>query len=229
MRCPSCGFVSFDSLTACKRCGKEIPRQEASRRIAPIPRVEIRSASPSADEPTLPACLGKADEVTGPAVVERSADSAVKADPLSLPRAGFWLRGVAFLVDVAVVTLLATGGAAMVWMAVQAGGLFSSAPEASLEWLESAATILLTTLIAMCYFTLFVGLRGQTPGKILLRLKIIQVTGEDVGYARALVRWIGQGISFLTLGLGLLMVAFSRQKQGLHDKLVGTFVVRLPS
>jgi uncharacterized RDD family membrane protein YckC len=55
------------------------------------------------------------------------------------------------------------------------------------------------------------------------------LTGEDVGYARALVRWIGQGMSFLVLGLGFLMIAFSREKQGLHDKIAGTYVVRLPS
>jgi uncharacterized RDD family membrane protein YckC len=43
------------------------------------------------------------------------------------------------------------------------------------------------------------------------------------------VRWIGQGMSFLVLGLGFLMIAFSREKQGLHDKIAGTYVVRLPS
>lgn len=229
MRCPSCGFVSFDSLVTCKRCGKEILRQEASRRIGAVPRAKIESVSPPTDEATRAPDLDQADEGAGPAGHEASANSAVQTDPLSLPRAGFWLRAVAFLVDVVAVTLLATAAAVLVWMAVQAGGLFSSAPEASLESLESAATILLTTLLEVCYFTLFVGLRGQTPGKVLLRLKIVRVTGEDVGYARALVRWIGQGISFLILGLGFLMIAFSHQKQGLHDKIAGTYVVRLPS
>jgi uncharacterized RDD family membrane protein YckC len=229
MRCPSCGFVSFDTLVTCKRCGKEIPRQEASRRISAAPRAKIESVSPPTGETTRAPDPDRADEGAGPAGHEAPANSAAQTDALSLPRAGFWLRGAAFLVDVAAVALLATAAAVLVWMAVQAGGHFSSAPEASLESLESAATILLTTLLEACYFTLFVGLRGQTPGKTLLRLKIVRVTGEEVGYARALVRWIGQGMSFLVLGLGFLMIAFSREKQGLHDKIAGTYVVRLPS
>jgi uncharacterized RDD family membrane protein YckC len=53
--------------------------------------------------------------------------------------------------------------------------------------------------------------------------------GEGVGYTRALVRWIGQGLSFLVFGIGFLMIAFSRKKQGLHDKLADTYVVRIPS
>jgi uncharacterized RDD family membrane protein YckC len=144
----------------------------------------------------------------------------------SLRKAGFWLRGVAFLVDVILVALLGTGGAILVDLAVQTGGMISSAPEAGLEWLDTTATSLLAVLMALCYFTLFVGLRGQTPGKMLLGLKIIRTTGEEVGYGRALVRWIGQCLGLLPLGLGFLLVAFSRRKQALHDKIAGTDVVR---
>jgi uncharacterized RDD family membrane protein YckC len=151
------------------------------------------------------------------------------AEPASLRKAGFWLRSVAFLVDAGLVALLATGGAMLVDMAVQIGGTISSAPEAGLEWLETTATSLIVVLIALCYFTLFVGLHGQTPGKMLLGLKIIRITGEEVGYGRALVRWIGQCLGLLPLGVGFLMVAFSRRKQALHDKIAGTYVVRRPS
>jgi uncharacterized RDD family membrane protein YckC len=64
---------------------------------------------------------------------------------------------------------------------------------------------------------------------MLFGLRIIQVTGEDLTFRRALARWTGQSLSLLLFGIGFLMVAFSRQKQGLHDKLAGTYVVRLPS
>jgi uncharacterized RDD family membrane protein YckC len=149
------------------------------------------------------------------------------ADPALLRRAGFWLRSIAFLVDAGVVAALATAGAILVGMAVGIGGLFSSPPEAGLEWLATAATRFFVVLLVASYFTLFVGWQGQTPGKMLLGLKTIRITGGEVGYGRALVRWIGQGIGALPLGLGFLMVAFSREKRGLHDRLAGTRVVRL--
>jgi uncharacterized RDD family membrane protein YckC len=151
---------------------------------------------------------------------------AKRATALGGRKAGFWLRAAAFLVDLAIVAALAAAGGMLVAGAVRTGGWFSSAPEVALEWLERSASGVLSVLIDLCYFTLFVGWRGQTPGKILFRLRIIRVTGEDVGYGRAFVRWIGQILSALLLGIGFLMIAFSRTKQGLHDKLAGTYVVR---
>jgi uncharacterized RDD family membrane protein YckC len=62
---------------------------------------------------------------------------------------------------------------------------------------------------------------------MLVRLRIVRVNGDEVGNGRAFVRWIGQILGTLLLGIGFLMIAFSRKKQGLHDKLAGTNVVRL--
>jgi len=228
MRCPACGFVSFDSLFTCKRCGKGLPRQGRSGGIVAPTRRES-GLPPSAEEPAAPGLLLQdAEEVAG-AVLPDVAVEVAPVEPAWLRKAGFWLRSVAFLVDAGLVALLATGGAMLVDLAVQTGGMISSAPEAGLEWLDTTATSLLVVLIALCYFTLFVGSRGQTPGKMLLGLKIVRTTGEEVGYGRALVRWIGQCLGLLPLGLGFLMVVFSRRKQALHDKMAGTYVVRRPS
>jgi uncharacterized RDD family membrane protein YckC len=195
MRCPACGFVGFDHLPTCKRCGKELPPSRMGRGVV-APVVEVAGS---------------------------------RATALGGRKAGFWLRGVAFLVDLVVVAALVAAGGMLVSVAVQVGGWFSSTPEIAVEWLEGSASTLLSVLIDLCYFILFVGWRGQTPGKMLFRLRIIRVTGEDVGYGRAFVRWIGQIVSTLLLGIGFLMIAFSHTKQGLHDKLAGTYVVRLPS
>lgn len=228
MRCPACGFVSFDSISTCTQCGKELPRQrKPGGTIAPA-RPES-GLPPSAEEPAAGGLLLQdAEEIAGAALPDGAVE-VVPAEPTSLRTAGFWLRSVAFLVDGGMVALLATGGAMLVDLAVQIGGLISSAPETGLEWLDTTATSLLVVLIVLCYFTLFVGFRGQTPGKMFLGLKIIRTTGEEVGYGKALVRWIGQCLGLLPLGLGFLMIAFSRRKQGLHDRLARTYVVRMPS
>jgi uncharacterized RDD family membrane protein YckC len=228
MRCPTCGFVTFDHLPACKRCGVELPHPGT----LPASFATAGNAIPSPPllEGTVAlAGLPAGKEVSVLAPLEMPGGVEVRVDAESLPKAGFWVRSVAFLMDMVVVAALATAGGILVWMAVRIGGTFSSAPEVGLEWLEAKATAVLTSLIGLCYFTLFVGWRGQTPGKMLLGLRIIRVTGEGVGYTRALVRWIGQGLGFLLFGIGFLMIAYSRRKQGLHDKLVGTYVVRIPS
>ena len=253
MRCPACGFVSFDHLPTCKRCGRALPGREKRQGTVAIQMVPAPAALRSAGEAEREVGLqagaaiselvrqedaaspreGRAPEtLSGHPEVQDSLPitaegEAPRSDSASLPLAGFWVRSVAFLVDLTTVMMLALVGSFLVWGAVEIGGAFSSTSEFALEWLQTTATTVLTVLIAPGYFILFVGWRGQTPGKRLLGLKVIQVTGEEVGYARALVRWMGQCLGLLLFGLGFLMVAVSRRKQGLHDKLAGTSVVRL--
>ena len=252
MRCPACGFVSFDHLPTCKRCGRALPEREkrwsaVATQVVPAP-LPLGSPGKANREAGLQATatvseLGQEDAASPPEYRKpevRAGDvdaqdslpitaegEAPRSDSASLPMAGFWVRSVAFLVDLATAAVLALLGSFLVWGAIEIGGAFSSTSEFALEWLQTTATTVLTVLIAPGYFILFVGWRGQTVGKMLLGLKVIQVTGEEVGYARALVRWMGQCLGLLLFGLGFLMVAISRRKQGLHDKLAGTSVVRL--
>ena len=80
-------------------------------------------------------------------------------------------------------------------------------------------------LLDMIYFTWFHGSIGQTPGKILLRLRVVQATGEPMTFGIAFLRWVGYLISKLALYLGFIWIAFDRRKQGWHDKIAGTVVV----
>ena len=253
MRCPACGYISFEHLTACKRCGKTLPQTPGRRLPPPRPLTRAAGSPPPAREAAAPpeailavpaglvsgaedASVGLA-EPAGHGMPEGpppqggpplSGAAGSRASLASRPKAGFWIRGVAFLVDAILIAALTWFGGLLVHGSVWLGGAVSTTPEVALEWLESAAGMMLSLLIETAYFTLYVGHSGQTPGKKLLRLKVIRTSGEEVGFGLAFVRWIGQGISFLTLGIGYLMIAFTRNKQGLHDKIAGTFVVRLP-
>ncbi len=267
MRCPACGFISFDHLARCKQCGKEFVRGEMPRRDVAITTITapaaLRSVDGSESDPGHPDATKPPEPLVADAPAAVKMDGAVptaaydavpsptesplpeagipdeergtaagriaSVDPASLPKAGFWLRSVAFLVDVAGIAVLASAGSILVSAAVWIGGVLSSMPEFSREWLEWVATTVLSILIVACYFSLFVAWRGQTPGKMSLGLRIVRVDGERVAFARALVRWVGQALGALLFGIGFLMVAFSRRKQGLHDKLAGTYVVRVRS
>ena len=71
------------------------------------------------------------------------------------------------------------------------------------------------------------GLTGQTIGKWATGLRIRRADGTEIGIGRAFIRhFVGYPASFLTLGLGFLLAAFTTRGRGLHDLIAGTIVVR---
>jgi hypothetical protein len=76
------------------------------------------------------------------------------------------------------------------------------------------------------YFTAFLVLmRGQTPGKRLLRVRVVRLDAKPIGWWIAFERFGGYFAS-LTLGLlGFLQILWDRNRQGLHDKTVETVVI----
>jgi len=88
----------------------------------------------------------------------------------------------------------------------------------SYEWM--------TLVLSMAYFTYFHGTTGRTPGKGLFGLRVLQKDGTPVTPGIAFLRWVGYVVSFLPFMLGFVWVAVDRRKQGWHDKIAGTVVVR---
>ncbi len=80
---------------------------------------------------------------------------------------------------------------------------------------------------AGAYFTLFtVLLRGGTPGKRLLGIRVVRLSGEPIGWWAAFSRFGGYAAGFATGLLGFLQLFWDANRQGVHDKIVGTVVVR---
>ena len=76
-------------------------------------------------------------------------------------------------------------------------------------------------------FLLLPLLRGQTLGKMLTGLTILNIDGSSIGLGRILVRNVfGYLVTALTFGLGFLMPAVNTSGRTLHDFLSGTIVVR---
>jgi uncharacterized RDD family membrane protein YckC len=82
-------------------------------------------------------------------------------------------------------------------------------------------------LLNMIYFTFFLGTRGQTPGKMICGLKVIRIDGSPVSYGQAAVRTLGYYLNHFTLCIGFLWVAIDPRKQGFHDKIAGTYEIRV--
>jgi uncharacterized RDD family membrane protein YckC len=66
-----------------------------------------------------------------------------------------------------------------------------------------------------------------TPGKMAIRARIVDATtGERVPTGRLILRYLGYFAASLPLLLGIIWIAFDRRKQGWHDKIAGTVVIR---
>src|SRR5262249_15752153 len=81
-------------------------------------------------------------------------------------------------------------------------------------------------IIGFLYFLVFYALSGQTPGKRIMGLRVIDCYGHRPSILRALLRTIGYVFSLALLALGFLWIGFDREKRGLHDWLADTYVIR---
>ncbi len=141
----------------------------------------------------------------------------------SREKAGFWLRVVAALIDsVAVSALQFTLG----WLLGFFADAFLGGPH--LRHLQVVTLALFNFALWQTYKVFFTGYCGQTPGKMAMRIKVVRVDGSEVGFGRAFLREVlGKFLSTILFGFGFVMVAFDRNKQGLHDRLAATYVIQL--
>ena len=83
-------------------------------------------------------------------------------------------------------------------------------------------------LVFLIYMTLATGLYGTTLGKKFFHLRVISVDGKKVGLGKALVReTLGKIISSVILNLGFLWIIWDKKKQGWHDKLGKSVVIKV--
>ncbi|MCA1591374.1 MAG: RDD family protein [Acidobacteria bacterium] len=134
-------------------------------------------------------------------------------------RAPFSLRCGALLIDY----ILLIGVVALATLLARMFGI---------ETRRDTSTLLTITyvtigVVALLNFVLLAGSGGQTLGKWVTGLRVEERDGVPLGYVRAALRHlVGYPLSFLTLGVGLILAAFNREGRALHDFLAGTVVVR---
>ncbi len=84
-------------------------------------------------------------------------------------------------------------------------------------------------ILFLSYFTLFTWLlRGRTPGKLLLGLKVVRLDGRPIGLWDAFGRAGGYSASLSTFGLGFLEALWHPNRQTIHDRISSTVVILHP-
>lgn len=137
----------------------------------------------------------------------------------ALEYAGFWLRLAAGILDAIFLFLL------LFFL----NSFFSAyICDFSSSLLSMFAAGLIAFLIKFAYHVSFWVWKGQTPGKMIVGIKIIRTDSSPLYGTHAVIRFLGYIISALPLLLGFVWIAFDHKKQGFHDKAADTYVVKLP-
>jgi uncharacterized RDD family membrane protein YckC len=199
------GAVVYTLILAgrARQASKAEPTAPAGVSQASIDTAAPTSTAPPADEPA-PAAPEEPQTAASAASAAPAASpaQALPQATASMPRAGFWIRMAALLIDI-----LLVGFAMSVLHEV----------------------VHLHLLVLAAYGAVMWKLRGSTVGGIVFDLKVVRVDGRAVDWETAIVRALGCFLSLAVAGLGFIWIAFDGANQAWHDKIAGTVVVRVPS
>jgi uncharacterized RDD family membrane protein YckC len=162
--------------------------------------------------------------------------------------AGFWIRTAAYLIDALpflvvfvvffVGPMMTATFEAMLDVPLPPPGVSIYSPEYQAYQLLVAERmnevmgglypgLALLQVFPIVYFVGFWTWLGRTPGMMLFGLRVArEADGTKPGLGRSFLRYVGYWIAWITLFIGFIWVAFDNRKQGWHDKIAGTLVVR---
>ncbi|MCL4303382.1 MAG: RDD family protein [Anaerolineae bacterium] len=139
---------------------------------------------------------------------------------------GFGRRFLAYLIDAILLSVVGNVLGLVVGLAI---GVAGAAAGGSSDEVGAAAQLVagcLGFLLGAIYYIGFWATTGQTLGKMALGIKVIGVDGTPVSWGTAAMRYLGYLVSGLVLALGFIWIAFDPRRQGWHDKIASTYVVR---
>jgi uncharacterized RDD family membrane protein YckC len=132
--------------------------------------------------------------------------------------AGFWVRALASLVDSVLMLVLILPILTMIY------GMSYWENEAFVAGTWDVLFNYVLPAVAVIVFWVY---KSATPGKMLFNIYIVDAkTGDKPSTGQLIGRYAGYYVSMLVFFLGFIWVAFDARKQGWHDKLAGTVVVK---
>ncbi|MCG9681274.1 RDD family protein [Vibrio sp. Isolate23] len=136
----------------------------------------------------------------------------------SMVYAGFWIRLAASIIDTILLLLLITP--LMHWVY---GELYWSSD----DFLLGGWDLVLNWVCPLIATVAFWVYRSATPGKMALKLEVLdEETGHRLTLSKSLLRYLAYYVSAIPLCLGFIWIAFHGKKQGWHDLIAKTVVVR---
>lgn len=133
--------------------------------------------------------------------------------------AGFWTRVAASLLDGIITGIIIILVSFIVGLLI--GGVLKSTSGAA------ATGNFLSIIIGWLYYALLESSPKQaTLGKQALGIYVTDLDGNQITFLKATLRYFAKILSTLILFIGYIMVAFTEKRQGLHDMIAGTLVLK---
>ena len=233
MKCPSCGYNTFDTYERCKRCGALFAGGRWKDRLRDVEPTKLFEDQPD-----------QIDINNDPVVIEKGIDNEVRNNPEMaskptvedndkdlvnkrvmeedfLTLASFTRRLFAFLIDLCIVVL--TSFITLIF------GLFAAGYDPMKGILNLSYIIIpvyiILTLLASSYLMFLHAYSGKTVGKLIFGIRVVKEDGSGISLTDSFVRWIGYYISTLPLFYGYFSALFDLHYQTWHDKLSKSFVI----
>lgn len=150
--------------------------------------------------------------------------------------AGFWLRFVAYLIDDLIlgfvgflVSLPFIGGIVLSAIGIGECPDYDEKTILGIAGIIGSVLGLIIVVVALgwLYYALMESSKTQaTLGKMALSLKVTDMDGNPISFARATGRYFGKIISGLILNIGYILAGLTEKKQALHDMMASCLVVR---
>lgn len=188
----------------------------------PTPQVPPPMAEPAAAGFAPPAAPAPPE---APAPAHSAPPPGIQTTREDMEYAGFWIRLLAYLIDVVIVSI----AYCIILIPVGLAGRVLSRNAPGLGAMIMAVGYLIAGAFGIWYLLHFWARDGATPGKKLLHLKIVREDGvEPMGYGAAALRLLGYMASSFIFFIGFLMIAFTDRRRGLHDLIAKTVVIKTP-
>lgn len=209
MFCPKCGTQLAEDAAFCTNCGQAIQRSPSAAYPSPSAPPPLQP-QPVEQQPAAPAW--QTPQVSRPPVTY----------------AGFWLRLVAYIIDAIILGMAGV----IAFFPLFRANIHAFTTQNPWEVYTSMsrplfAIRLLALMLSWIYYASMESSSWQaTLGKKILGLRVTDLAGNRITFARASGRFFGKILSGMILGIGFLMAGFTARKQALHDILAGCLVLR---
>ena len=132
--------------------------------------------------------------------------------------AGFWIRVGASIIDSILILIITTPILI---------SIYGPASWTDGDWVRGFWDLLFSYIFPAIAVIVFWIYKSATPGKMATKLTIVDAkTGNKPTTSQFVIRYLGYYVAMLPLFLGFIWVGIDQRKQGWHDKLAGTVVLR---
>jgi uncharacterized RDD family membrane protein YckC len=218
----------MNGIFFCNKCGAQ---NEAGTKFCSRCGTPTFPTAAGAATPVGPSAAAASGAMPSNTAASYSAPAAATSYPTTVPVAGvryggFWIRVVAAIID-SIIVRIVVAPITMVFGLLGLAGSIHGTRHFGLHLLGSGITVVAVLFGSWLYEALMESSSYQaTLGKMIFGMKVTDLNGNRISFERATGRHFAKWLSAMVLFIGYIMVGFTERKQGLHDLLAGTVVLR---